>query len=226
MGHQCYGKCLLGDCEGDDCHCSGALSGFDGPDSNALCADRALCQLLCDATDGCTSYDMAKASSRCFLNSDACGGHEESLMTDDAGYDLYVKPSDETGARRLLPDVDPGFSHTNVLRYQDVGFGSGGSFKVCFCDSKFPSRCDSAADYGVEIGPLQVSGISCLLSDKYNRKDCASMPDGGLRCYESGTMPIIDHPTYPAVADQGVGDNDDQGHQGTTLCGLHEENCP
>merc|ERR1719201_944415 len=70
--HLCYNKCIAQDCEGDDCFCGGAYTGYDTASSNALCADEDLCQHLCDSYEDCMSIDMAKDKPRCFLNVDDC----------------------------------------------------------------------------------------------------------------------------------------------------------
>jgi hypothetical protein len=143
--HLCYRKCLVDECTGADCFCDGAYSGYDDEDSNSLCADRHTCEALCDALDGCTSIDMHKGINRCFLNGpcDVSEGSDDTHPSDK--YDLLVKLTDETELRRLktekrglLPRVDPGTSHPALLRYKGVTFSSGGSFKVCFCDSSPP----------------------------------------------------------------------------------------
>merc|ERR1719213_175512 len=43
----CYSKCST-TCEGDHCACNGYFPGYDGPNSNALCATQDTCMYLCD----------------------------------------------------------------------------------------------------------------------------------------------------------------------------------
>merc|ERR1719163_1273223 len=61
--YQCYNKCASGGGEG----CDGLYSGYDGPESNALCLDQQMCQYMCDQLEDCGSIDMHKKRSRCFL---------------------------------------------------------------------------------------------------------------------------------------------------------------
>merc|ERR1719460_2783834 len=70
--YQCYNKCASGGGEG----CDGLYSGYDGPESNALCLDQQMCQYMCDQLEDCGSIDMHKKRSRCFLNKkDECDTH-------------------------------------------------------------------------------------------------------------------------------------------------------
>jgi hypothetical protein len=213
--HQCYTKCGPGStCAGkneDDCWCSGHYDGYDGPDSNALCADVRLCQYICDQLEGCGSIDMHKTRPRCFLNLVGCNSHEDALYT-DANYAILFKradPNDEQvgrgnqhdpdarRARSLLAAPEMGFSWDQMLRFKGLQFSSGGRFKLCFCDSEIHSSCNKAADYGVEVGEVHVSGVSCLVENpRLQRVACASQFHGGLRCYprvESAPMPTEPH---------------------------------
>jgi hypothetical protein len=214
--HLCYDKCIATTCEGDDCFCEGAYPGYDGPSSNAFCADVDLCKMLCDNDDTCKSFDMSSDRTRCFLNvGGTCEYDPLTLLATaskpDAGYALYFKQVDQCEARRLTAPVKPTgralletmdfeYSHSKLLRYNGVTFTSGGSFKVCFCDAtllKPGETCSSPAHYGVEVGEVQASGISCLLKDStYSRKTCYEMkPHGGLRCYD-GVGPDTEAPRY------------------------------
>merc|ERR1712182_84534 len=127
--HQCFTKCSLNaPCEDGDeeyCFCDGHYSGYDGIDSNALCADLSLCQYLCDNTPGCVSIDKHATRNRCFLNMESeCDSHEDNLAK-DTHYDLYIKKNDvndeqagkrarkleqQAKSRELMPAVDLGFS--------------------------------------------------------------------------------------------------------------------
>jgi len=221
--HLCYDKCIASPCEGDDCFCEGAYPGYDGPSSNAFCADLDLCKILCDNDDSCLSFDMSSDLPRCFLNQGGPKGKASTVCEydpltlsataakPDAGYDLYFKQVDQCEARRLTAPVKPSgralletmdfeYSHSKLLRYNGVTFTSGGSYKVCFCDAtllKPGETCSSPAHYGVEVGEVQASGISCLLKDStYSRKTCYEMkPHGGLRCYD-GMGPDTEAPRY------------------------------
>jgi hypothetical protein len=293
--HQCFTKCSLNaPCisgvgtpefpasDESDCFCNGMYSGYDGEESNALCADVQLCQYMCDQLEDCVSIDMHVSLPRCFLNvKSECTTHEETLMR-DPNYVLLVKgaeSNDEQGwtnidrtfappgppgmggggmsdlctepmvaqclaaclpfeacmedmndptcmnipdmcffecsayadciegmlgrrlkarraqglgkrpkERRLLPASDYGFSWDKMLRFKPIQFKSGGTFKLCFCDSSLlgPGEvCSSEKDYKIEIGTLHASGVSCLIANpKLQRVACTDQMHGGLRCYE------------------------------------------
>jgi hypothetical protein len=215
--HLCYNKCIASTCEGDDCFCEGAYAGYDGPTSNAFCADADLCKMLCDNDDTCRSIDMSTDRTRCFLNvagPEQCeyDPHTSSATKSksDIGYALHFKQVDQCEARRmstakpsgraLMETMDFEYSHSKLLRYNGITFTTGGSFKACFCDAtllKPGETCSSPADYSVEVGEVQASGISCLLKDAtYSRKTCYEMkPHGGLRCYD-GEGPDTEAPRY------------------------------
>jgi hypothetical protein len=242
--HLCYNKCILQDCVGDDCFCGGAYTGYDTESSNALCADEALCKHLCDSYESCKSIDMAKDKTRCFLNSDTCDASDSEDPVPDMNYDLLIKVIDQNGNRRLesekpveavkerslLPAMDSGYSHTKLLIFPNVKFTSGGTFKVCFCDSTLRGEagCLLPEHYGVEVGEVQASGISCLLTNSlFNRKTCVPMGSaGGLRCY-SGTPPDTEAPLYPDVQpDEPVPGASGPGEPvASTYCRLHPELC-
>jgi hypothetical protein len=202
--HQCYAKCGAGsDCVGDWCHCDGLFSGYDTEDSNAICADVDLCQEICDNIDDCTSIDMHATLPRCYLNSNSCSDYTLTGLAADANYNLLVKkndPNDEppqgchrrlaAPARELEHDLlptDEGYSWSKMLRFKDLTFNSGGTFKLCFCDSHLAKQgvCATAADYSVEVGTIHSSGVSCLLANpRLQRVACASQyHHGNLRCY-------------------------------------------
>jgi hypothetical protein len=241
--HLCYNKCIEQDCEGDDCFCTGAYTGYDTASSNALCADEALCKRICDTYEGCKSIDMAKDMPRCFLNADFCDASD--TQTPDANYDLLIKVDDQSSPprklesekmaasadeRALLPAMASGYSHAKLLIFPNITFASGGTFKVCFCDSSLlgDQGCMKPEDYGVEVGEVQASGISCLLTNSmFNRKTCVSMGEAGaLRCY-SGTPPDTEPPLYddvqPSTGTVGGGGSGDA--ISSTYCRLHPELC-
>jgi hypothetical protein len=196
--HQCYGKCLAQSCTGDSCFCEGALSGYDTTDSNALCVDAALCEKLCESLEECSAYEMHRHLPRCFLNDKSCFAFPPNASSD---YDLYLKrrPLDaehgdfQTPPRELLSPLDPGTaSHDKLLRFP-LTVTTGGSYKVCFCESD-GTPCSAPQDFAVELGALHSSGISCLLHDKTKSKTCVAMP-GGLRCY-AGEVPDTSPPHF------------------------------
>jgi hypothetical protein len=241
--HLCYNKCIAQDCVGDDCFCGGAYTGYDTADSNALCADEALCKHLCDSYEGCKSIDMAKDKTRCFLNADTCDATDSKAPVPDMNYNLLIKvidqgsrmlesgePTAEANERSLLPAKPSGYSHSKLLIFEKLKFTSGGTFKVCFCDSTLrgDEGCTSPEHYGVEVGEVQASGISCLLTNSlFNRKTCVPMGSvGALRCY-SGTPPDTDPPKYADVQpDEPVPGSSGPGEPvASTYCRLHPELC-
>ena len=85
-----------------------------------------------------------------------------------------------------------------MLRFKPVSADSGGTFKVCFCDSTIHSSCLKPSDYGVELGEVHVSGVSCLVENpRLRRVACAEQYHGGLRCYAD--MREAPMPTEPPV---------------------------
>jgi hypothetical protein len=219
--HQCFTKCSLNapcdDSGGEEyCFCDGHYSGYDGIESNALCADLGLCQYLCDNTPGCVSFDKHKSRNRCFLNlASECDSHEDNLAV-DTHYDLYIKKEDgndeqagkppgarqldqKAKSRELMPAVDLGFSWENMLRFKEIQFKSGGTFKLCFCDSSIlpgvGRACASERDYTVEVGMIHASGVSCLISNPMlQRVSCTPQMHGGLRCYSFMDAPSFEPP--------------------------------
>jgi hypothetical protein len=80
-----------------------------------------------------------------------------------------------------------------MLRFKSFSFTSGGTFKVCFCDSTLLSKgsvCASEADFSVQVGTVHSSGVSCLLEKPaLQRVSCVPQIYGGLRCYAKYTAP-------------------------------------
>merc|ERR1712080_347865 len=76
---------------------------------------------------------------------------------------------------------------TQILRFRDATFTSGGKFKLCFCDSSLLGAneiCDSPEDFSIEVGTVHSTGLQCLLSnDKMTKGVCKPQQHGGLRCY-------------------------------------------
>merc|ERR1719231_377227 len=109
-----------------------------------------MCQYMCDQLADCGSIDMHKSRDRCFLNkASECFTHSENLLQ-DPNYVLLIKgaeTNDEQAgtnanpySRQLGTDqrelgTDYGFSWGDLLRFKPVQFKSGGTFKLCFCDS-------------------------------------------------------------------------------------------
>jgi hypothetical protein len=225
--HQCYAKCHV-PCEGPRCFCSGYLHGYDKDTSNAICADQNLCEFLCDSIDECGSIDMHKDLDRCFLNSKNLvplnyrdgTTHLDNLLPDPS-YKVLVPrtvardagtPAD--GNEEIphdsqlgpLPDPvvvvkDHGFSWSNMLRFKNITFQSGGTFKLCFCDSTLVPACRTERDFSIEVGKIHVSGVSCLISQPSLRSAaCVEQYYGAspksLRCYP-GDPPKVSPPPLP-----------------------------
>jgi len=202
--HQCYKKCALeAPCEGDNCFCEGYFSGFDDISSNAICGNRKLCQYLCDNLEDCMSIDMHVNGYRCFLNHvDACGLHQDELaLASDKSYNLLIKttdPNDEQTHAPMRKLQDPAvnvmedYSWDKMLRFKPLKIATGGTFKVCFCDSTLVPGgvCKSEKDFNVQVGLLHSSGVSCLLEKpSLQRVTCKEQRWGGLRCYQQYSAP-------------------------------------
>lgn len=123
-----------------------------------------------------------------------CSTMNEVVLAPDFNYQLLVPNKDsndeQAGAppsRRLLPAADLGFSWDKLLRFRNITFKSGGTFKLCFCDSTIlgsRSVCTSEKDYKIEVGTIHASGVSCLIANpKLQRVSCEDQKWGGLRCY-------------------------------------------
>ena len=85
-----------------------------------------------------------------------------------------------------------------MLRFKNIKFPNGGNFKVCLCDTELLTTatnkvCQKKEDYKVEVGKLQVSGVSCLLKDnRYTKGTCVpqypiSKQPSGMRCYTAAS---------------------------------------
>merc|ERR1712078_614518 len=138
--------------------------------------DQELCEKLCESLEDCAAYEMHHEIPRCFLNDNSCFQEDPQ---ESRYYDLYLKrrPIDVehgefiTPPRPLLSPVDPMSSHERLLRFP-VTVPTGGSFKVCFCESE--GACSEPEDFEVELGALHSSGISCLLDDNTKSKTCVT----------------------------------------------------
>jgi hypothetical protein len=216
---QCYHKCSEG-CSGDSCYCDGYFAGYDTETTTAICADQTLCQYLCDqlGRDGCMSIDMHTSLPRCFLN-DPSADTTPAALTMDPSYKVLVKrefmdnnfeypttitkataskgkkdgdeeEDEEEEDESILPVIDYGYSFDKMLRFKDIQFRSGGTFKLCFCDSTLiKGPCKTEADYSVQVGTIHSSGVQCLISKpELQRASCVPtyFGDGSsLRCYKS-----------------------------------------
>jgi len=221
--HQCHSKCVANaPCTGDNCFCDGLLSGFDTVTSNALCLSQTLCEFFCDQLGPavCGGIDMHQTKNRCFLNpAGTCAA-----LADDANYKWLVRQADAdilaAAGAPPVPDTvavvqqDLGWSWEHMLRFFPVEFSTAGTYKVCFCDAEIVGgTCRTEADYLIEIGTVHVSGVSCLLQDRYMQKAACCRQywpapassngrggtDGTFRCYRGlRTCPEVTLPQYPA----------------------------
>jgi hypothetical protein len=224
--YQCYHKCTgsassTSSCDGAT---SGYYAGFDGATSNALCITleeaKNLCSRLRSVGVECESFDKHRTRDRVFLNMKGCEANRNYLKASE-DYDWYVNAHDVAKNQRRLVDAaeekpmerrlahvkterDWLFSWYELLRYTDIQFNSGGTFKLCFCDSAIAAAssrtCHAESDYSIEIGKIHVSGVSCLLSDtRFQRSTCVHQLYEGLRCYKDAKKVPALHP--PQVND-------------------------
>jgi hypothetical protein len=172
-------------------------SDMDTAESGALCIPESECRELCSLRNDCFGIDVFLGADRCFLNyegsaPDGCKSQfEMAALGPSTSYKFLAKAG--TTVERMLQD-GTGLSTMNILRFMPVSFESGGSYKVCFCDSKLlpagQQYCHAESDYSVEIGELIVSGVSCLLKESdFRRRTCYNMFHGGLMCSDDIPYP-------------------------------------
>jgi hypothetical protein len=205
--HQCFKKCAVS-CTGEHCYCDGYLSGFDTKDSNALCASQDFCEHLCDASPSCGSIDMHTTINRCYLNSKDVSMNYGDMLSDssymvlvprtDANYEIGHDSVEGPVPDPTIEAEDHGYSWDKLLRFNKITFKTGGTFKLCFCDSSIQKTCSSKKDYSVQVGKIHASGVSCLIQEKSLRKaSCVEQFHGSsLRCY-SGDAPHVELPMLP-----------------------------
>jgi len=116
---------------------------------------------------------------------------------------MYTIPLTGQSGTSILPVNDTGYSWEKMLRFPLMEFTSGGTFKLCFCDSSI-SVCKSEKDYSVEIGTIHSSGVSCLIAkEELQRVSCLSTYHGSsLRCYQPPME--APNPVPPPIADMTV----------------------
>merc|ERR1719238_410389 len=181
-------------------------SDMDTADSGAICLPESACRELCSLRNDCFGIDVFLGGNRCFLNvegsaPDGCKSQFETAnLGPSTSYKFLAKAG--TTVERMLQD-GTGRSSDDILRFMPVSFESGGSYKVCFCDSALlptgQQYCHAESDYSVEIGELIVSGVSCLLKESdFRRRTCYNMFHGGLMCSDTLKYP------QEAVAAAGV----------------------
>jgi len=154
-----------------------------------------------------------------------CNTHTDSLSA-DINYKLLIRVQDDNdeqagAGRRLLATEDYGFSWDQLLRYRNVAFSSGGTFKLCFCDSEVLPKgkmCSTKEDYAIFVGTVHASGVSCLIADsKLQRAACASQYYGGYRCYRDMPAPQL---TLPTMKETYYAPTGDETMTLTTFCAL------
>lgn len=204
--HRCDRKCADG-CRGDSCFCGGWEPRYDAAGGSALCLPRYECEHLCRLLGtACYGVDMHATKPRCFVKTPACATQVEDTRTlgMDADYSLLVK-GPYTLPARVAPEaaekasdavdwaqsvrgsvVSPSGSSTAwVLRFTSLQLPAG-TFRACFCDSAVAGTCRSAADFGVDLGKVHVSGIACMLQEpKLRTAECYKQYYGGLSCAAS-----------------------------------------
>lgn len=159
--------------------CNGFLAG-DEEDDSVVCATEETCKELCAAAPACGSIDMHRTLERCFLNHGAPNLRLDTRK--DTSFDLLVK--EDRGAE--APGSELIASTTEKLVFSPVTVPAG-EYTVCFCDSGASGGtrpCGRAEDYGLEIGRVIASGVSCLLDLPQHR--CVEQKMGGLRCEYGG----------------------------------------
>jgi hypothetical protein len=118
---------------------------------------------------------------------DVCGLAEPAigpLVTSmkNLGADQVKWPKSSRGS--LVPNVG---STPVMLRFAPIRIPSGGTFKVCFCDTDMRpgTFCNTTADFALEVGTIHASGVGYLLEDPRLRSgsfQCKEMSFGGLSC--------------------------------------------
>ncbi len=79
-------------------------------------------------------------------------------------------------------DLDD-YSHPSKLIFEGYNFPSGGTYKVCACDSAHVFGSSShkfckKSDFKIEVGTIHVSGVSCLVEQaKFQRGICIQQFD-------------------------------------------------
>lgn len=223
----CYHICH--DLEGDAAPCqTGFMVGHDTASSNAVCGTEQellnLCNMVrfeCDRMGAecsvdCDSVDIHKTKDRGFLNTgciEEITSYGIEAQPTSSEYNLYVwdgvTPEEVVGGGsvafaaqrdKILTAVDWDWSWQDLLRFPQISFSNGGTYKLCFCDSEHhDGYCAGLSDYTVEVGKIHVSGVGCLMDDaKYRRHACVEQRWGGLRCYLDDQVPLVGAPLVSA----------------------------
>jgi len=204
--------------------CSGFIRGYaakfvycpDGSRDDAVVAAKQACA----GQISCAGFEFHRSISRVHFNSveatNKCKAADVGLHSDKA-YDYYSinsrgASSQSTSWHTPQAGTDLSkYSYDSKLIFQNYTFPSGGTFKVCGCDSsnQFSDQatfCRTKADYKIEIGKIHVSGVSCLVNQHKFQRGCCQQQvaleggeSSGLRCY-SDACPTIPPPTPAAIA--------------------------
>jgi len=138
-----------------------------------------------DSLEGCKEF--APTGTNVVFAADTCLFQHEQLTPDDdyTYFHATAASNDATPAPRTdtAAVADP-----NALMFTGIEFASGGTFKVCYCDSSLlPSElasCTSHRDFTIEVGTVHSSGVSCLIREpRFQRNTCVDQGDGSLRCW-------------------------------------------
>merc|ERR1719326_2456266 len=206
--------------------------------STAICGSQAFCEFLCDSLEECGSIDMSAKSDRCFLNHISTPAHVDSFATDDSY--MVLIPREDVNAEfphaspfkselpgKHIDQQDHGFSFDRLLRFGNITFKSGGTYKLCFCDASLVGgKCESEADYSVEVGTIHASGVSCLIQrPELQRVSCTEQYYGGLRCYKDMQAPMPVHPLLPLKPDLDNAPESRTPPSTSCLYGPEEEGC-
>lgn len=207
--HRCSKKCvddgrgnLPAECSSYDTEiATDGSAAYEG----ALCISEAACREVCSLMQGCYGIDVYSGGNLCFLNAKGpadtgCKAQFEHANLGPSTSWTFLAKEGSTTTRQL--QAGAGLSTKSILRFKPVTFTTGGTYKVCFCDSSLlpagQQHCHAESDYDVEVGTLIVSGVSCLLQETdFRRRTCYSMFHGGLACSDGNEYPADE--TTPAA---------------------------
>jgi len=211
-------------CTGNGCtYCSAYNAFWDDASSDAFGMSVAMAKNVCELDyANCAGFDYAQTGvghdTRVFFNrrGDTClkqlnNNPNQTYPSDN--YDLYVltlvnnvddrRRLDDTGVTFInKPRYDAGFSWDKMLRFHEVTFASGGTYKVCLCDNTLDDSavpCSDNSAYSIEVGTVHSSGLECLIKQsQFQRGTCQKQypylgEDTGIRCY-TGSAPTITAP--------------------------------
>jgi len=132
-------------------------------DGSALCVSEQTCLELCDLTAGCVGADFDGIAKQCLLHSQGFCEIQaaEGRLLLAANTTFFARREDH---ERALSCAEP---LTTSLTFGPVEFSEGGFFKLCFCDPNLlpngQHHCESPADYAIEVGAVQSTGVQCML---------------------------------------------------------------